>query len=100
MSFQVKIYFHLFFSVDGKFGISKTGLTTVKSTRTHAQGESELCWLYSISTSLKRSLKLNIGKGFKVYKIKTVPKSQESRESLSYLSKLYSIKDCVPNYFK
>merc|ERR1719336_3468208 len=46
--------------VDGKFGKSITDQRTLTSTRIHAQGDSELCWLYSESTSLCRSVKLLI----------------------------------------
>ena len=59
-----------FFSVHGKFDMSMTDHETLTSTRTHAQGDSELCWLYSMSTSLRRSIKIFIGIGLTVYQVK------------------------------
>jgi len=41
----------------GKAGISLTSDTTLTDfTRTHKQGKTEFCWLYSVSTSVKKSM--------------------------------------------
>ena len=52
------------FTVEGKFSISVTGKTTVTSTRVHDQGETGLCWDYAAASSIRKSLRIKIGKGF------------------------------------
>ena len=47
--------------MEGKFGISKTDGKTVLSTRVHDQGESSLCWDYATTSSLRKSLRIEIG---------------------------------------
>ena len=49
------------FTVEGKFGISITGKTTVTSTRVHDQHESGLCWDYAAASSVRKSLRMKIG---------------------------------------
>ena len=37
-----------------------SGITLTDFTRTHQQGDTTLCWLYSFVTSLKQSLKIKV----------------------------------------
>ena len=49
--------------MEGKFGISITDGKVVTSTRTHDQGESDLCWNYASTSSIRQSLRVKIGTG-------------------------------------
>ena len=46
----------------GKFSASVTGGETVSSTRVRDQKETELCWDYAAASSIRKSLRLIIGK--------------------------------------
>ena len=34
-----------------------------EATRTHSQGETELCWLYALTTSIHKTLQIKLGTG-------------------------------------
>ena len=42
--------------------MSLTDQQSVTDTRTHDQGDTHLCWLYSSVSSIRQSLKIKIGK--------------------------------------
>ena len=69
MNFPSTIYSQCFFSdqdftVGGKFGISRTDEDSVTGTRLHDQGNTGLCWNYTASSSVRKSLRIKIGKLF------------------------------------
>ena len=50
------------FTIEGKFEASITAEGIVTSSRMHDQGKSGLCWDYSAATSIRKSLRIKIGK--------------------------------------
>ena len=50
--------------------MSVTNETSLISSRTHAQGEAELCWLYDMSTSLRKSIQILRGIGLTLSQVK------------------------------
>ena len=68
-----QIYFLIFnwifsgpaFTIEGQFGVSITDQRTLTSTRTHDQGDKDLCWDYAATSSIRHSLRIKIGKFFK-----------------------------------
>ena len=49
-------------TVHGNNNQTETNQSTVTSTRFHDQGQSSLCWSYSVASSIRNSLKVKIGK--------------------------------------
>ena len=54
------------------------GITLTDFTRTHQQGDTSLCWLFSFVTSLKQSLKI---------KVDSLPDGPIKEEALEFLAK-------------
>ena len=66
--------FDLFFSdpgftVEGKFDISITDKKTVTSTRVHDQGKTGLCWDYAAASSVRKSLRIKLGRILSMLKL-------------------------------
>ena len=55
-----------------------SGITLTDFTRTHEQGDTSLCWLYSFVTSLKQSLKI---------KVDSLPAGPMKKRALKFLAK-------------
>ena len=65
-------------SIDGGSVSMTSGITLTDFTRTHQQGDTTLCWLYSFVTSLKQSLKI---------KVNSLPDGPVKKEALEFLAK-------------
>ena len=53
------------FTIQGQVGVSiVTDQKALTSTRTHDQGDTDLCWDYAATSSIRHSLRIKIGKIF------------------------------------